>query len=69
MGGTLTKLDVVCVLGVVDDAFGVATCPHQFAVMAKGGCGMVQLVLQIIMEADPDLARATRDEINAFGDP
>ena len=29
---------------------------------------MVQWVLQITMEALPDLARATLDDINAFGD-
>ncbi len=49
MGGALTKLAVVCVLGIVEAAVGVAACPHQFAVNAKGGCDMVQWVLQIIM--------------------
>ena len=29
---------------------------------------MVQWVLQIIMEVNPDLARATLDATNAFGD-
>ena len=41
MGGTLTKLAAVCVLGVVDAIVGVATCPHRFAMNAKGGCYMV----------------------------
>jgi hypothetical protein len=68
MGGTLTKLAAVCVLGVVEADVGVATSPHQFALNAKRGCDMVQWVLQIIMEADPKTARATLDAINAFGD-
>ena len=68
MGGTLTKLAAVCVLGVVEAVVGVAKDPHQFAVNAEGGCDIVQWVLQIIMEADSDLARATLDDINAFGD-
>ena len=29
---------------------------------------MIQWILQIIMEAEPDLARATLDANNAFGD-
>ncbi len=29
---------------------------------------MIQCILQIIMEADPDLARATLDANNAFGE-
>ena len=45
MGGTLTKLAAVCVLGVVAAAVGVATGPHQFTVNAKGGCDLIQWVL------------------------
>ena len=68
MGGTLTKLAVTYILGIVEAVVGVAAWPHQFGVNAKGGCDMVQWVLQIIMKALPDLARATLDAINAFGD-
>ncbi len=68
MGGALTKLIAACVLGIVDDVVGVAAGPRQFTVNVKGGCDMERWVLQIVMEADPDLARATLDAINTFGD-
>jgi len=66
MGGTLTKLAAVCVMGVMEVVAGVAAGFHQFEVNAKGGCLMVQWVLQNIMEIDPDLVRARRDAINAL---
>ena len=47
---------------------GVSDGPHQIAVNAKGGCDMVQWILQVIMEAKPDLARSCLDACNAFGD-
>ena len=50
MGGTLTKLAAMCVMGFVESDIGVAADPHQIAVNAKGGCDMVQWVLKIIME-------------------
>jgi hypothetical protein len=53
---------------VVEAVVSVAAGPHQFAINAKGGCDMVQWVRQIIMEAEPDLARAYLDAINAFVD-
>ena len=68
MGGTLPKLAASCVLSTVSAAVGVAAGPHQFAINAKGGCDMVQWVLQVILEAEPGLARACLDAINAFGD-
>jgi len=41
---------------------------HQFAVNTKGGCDMVQWILHVIMEAEPDLARSSMDASNAFSD-
>ena len=41
---------------------------NQFAINAKGGCDMILWILQITMEAEPDLARAFLDASNAFGD-
>ena len=41
---------------------------HHFDVNAKRGCDMIQWILKIIMEAEPDLARACLDASNAFGD-
>jgi uncharacterized membrane protein len=41
MGVTLPKLAVICVLDSIEAAAGVAAGPHQFAINAKGDCGMV----------------------------
>jgi hypothetical protein len=37
-------------------------------VNAKGGCDIIQWILQIIMEVEPDLTRANLDASNTFGD-
>ena len=66
--GAITMLATSCVLGVVDTAVGAAAGPHRFAINTKGVCDMVQWILQIIMEAEPDLARACLDIANRFGD-
>jgi len=68
MGNTIPKIAANCVLANLQPAVGVSLGAHQFAVIAKGGCDMIQWILQIIMEAEPDLARACMDASNAFGD-
>ena len=68
MGSTIPKIAANCLLEKVQPAVGTSAGAHQFAVNAKGGCDMVQWILQVIMEAEPDLARACLDANNAFGD-
>jgi hypothetical protein len=68
MRSAIPKLAASCVLESVQPTIGVAAGANQFAVNTKGGCGMVQWVLQIIMEAEPDLGRSCLDASNAFGD-
>ena len=68
MGNTIPKIEAKCVLAKVQPAVGVSAGAHQFAVNAKGGCDMIQWILQIRMEAEPNLARACMDSSNAFGD-
>ena len=45
MGGAISKRAPSCVLAVVDASVGVAVGPHQFAINAKGGRGMVSWVM------------------------
>jgi len=68
MGSTIPKVAANCLLEKVQPAVGASAGPHQFAINAKGGCDMIQWVLQVIMEAEPDLARSCLDACNAFGD-
>jgi hypothetical protein len=68
MGITIPTIEANCVLAKVHPSIGVSARVHQFAVNAKGGCDMIQWILQIIMEADPDLVRAYLDASDAFGD-
>ena len=56
MGSTIPKIVANCILAKVQPDVGVSARAHQFAVNAKGGCNMIQWILQIIMEAEPDLA-------------
>jgi len=67
-GSKILKVAANCILAKVQPAMAVSARAHQFAVNAKGGCNMIQWVLQIIMEAELDLARACLDASNAFGD-
>ena len=64
----LAAIAATCILAKVQPVVDVSAWARQFAVNAKGGCDMIQWILQIIMEAEPNLARATLDAINAFGD-
>jgi hypothetical protein len=67
MGSTIPKIAANCILAKVQPAVGVSAGVHQFFVNVKGGCDMIQWIhLQIIMEAEPDLARATLDASNAI---
>ena len=68
MGNTIPKVAANCILAKVELAVAASAGAHQFAVTAKGGCNMIQWQLHIIMEAEPDLARACLDANNAFGD-
>ena len=65
---TIPKIAANCILANVPPTVGILAGAHQFAVNAKGRCDMVQWILQVGMEADPDLARSTLDASNAFGD-
>jgi hypothetical protein len=68
MGNTIPKVAANCILAKVQHAVAVSAGAHQIAINAKGGCNMIQWDLQIIIEAEPDLARACLDASNAFGD-
>ena len=57
IGSAIPKRATCCVLEIIEAAIGVTTGAHRFAVSTKGGCDMVQWILQVIMEAEPDLAR------------
>ena len=68
MGSAIPKLAASCVLGIVQPSVGMAARAHMFRINAKGGCGMVQWIFQVILEAEPYLARSCLDAANAFGD-
>jgi hypothetical protein len=68
MGSTIPKIASNCVLETIQPAVGAATGAHQFPVNTKRGCGMLQWIFQVIMEAEPNLARNCLDTSNAFGD-
>ncbi len=68
MGSTILKVAANCILAKVKSAVAISARAHQLPVNAKGGCTMIQWALQIIMEAEPDMARACLDASNAFGD-
>ena len=57
MGSTIPKIAAKCVFETVHPVVGATSSAHQFAVNTKGGCDMMQYILQVIMEAEPDLAR------------
>ena len=56
MGINISKIATNCVLEKVHPTIGVFADAHQFTLNAKGGCDMVQWILQIIMEAEHDMA-------------
>ena len=68
IGGTISKIAASCVLETVQPADGAAASAHKFVVNNKGGCDMMQRILQAIMETEPGLARKCLDASNAFGD-
>jgi hypothetical protein len=68
MGSTIPKIAGNCLLEKVQPAVGISAGAHKFASNAKGGCDMVQWILQVIMEAKSDLARSCMDACNALGD-
>jgi len=56
MGGTISKIAANCILAKVQPDVNISAGAHQLAVNARGGCNMIQWILQIFMEAEPGLA-------------
>ena len=68
MGSAIPKLAANCVLKFIEPAIEMIAGADQFAVNTKGGYVTEQWILQVIMEAEPDLAKSCLDASNAFGD-
>ena len=66
MGCVLAKLANSCVMRHLRDFVADIVGPEQFAVNARGGCEMIQLALQVLMENDPSAALFSVDAVNAF---
>jgi len=68
MGNTIPKITANCILAKAQLTVGASAGAHKFVVNAKGGCGMIQWILHVIMGVEPDLARACLDTNDAFSD-
>jgi hypothetical protein len=68
MGMAIVKVACNCALLLVKGAMGPAVGPTQFAVETKSGCALLQWAIYMALEAKPNIATASLDISNAFGD-
>jgi len=68
MGMTLVKVACNYAPLLVKEAMVPAVGPTQLAVEAKGGCALLQWAIYMALEAKPNMAAASLDNISAYGE-